>query len=70
LITEQDEIALPLESQYLPVGRQVTNVLLQQACPDHVVDHLALAIDPLVRDWVLDALSHAGPANPDRPVAC
>lgn len=70
LITEQDQVALPLESQYLPEGRQVANVLLQEKCPGHVVDHLGLALDPLVRDWVLNALAQPGPADLDRDVTC
>lgn len=70
IITSYDGVALPLESQYLPEGPQVANVLLQEACPDHVVDHLTLALDPLVRDWVVDALQRGGPADKTRLVDC
>ena len=70
IITEHDQVALPLPSQYLPEGRQVANVLLQEECPLHVVEHLGLALDPLVRDWVLSALGRPGPADLTRDVTC
>lgn len=65
-----DGVASPIESQYLPEGPQVANILLQDACPDHLVDHLTLAIDPLVRDWALNALGRAGPADEERSMDC
>ena len=68
IITEYDGVAVPKESQYLPAGKQVANIHLQTSCPEHVVDHLTLAVDPLVRDWIIDALSRKGPAA--GPVAC
>jgi len=70
LITMHDGVSLPLESQYLPEGPQVANVLLQEACPDHFVEHLTLALDPLVRDWIVDALERNGPANRNRSLEC
>ena len=66
IITAQDGVALPLPHQYFPENGRVANVLLQAACPDHVVDHLTLALDPLVRDWVVNALDRHGPADVDR----
>ncbi|HVE92587.1 MAG TPA: alpha/beta fold hydrolase [Actinomycetota bacterium] len=70
IITAYDGVALPLESQYLPEGPEVANILLQDACPDHFVDHVTLALDPLVRDWVVNALERAGPADESRTVDC
>ena len=71
IITAHDGVALPLSSQYLPEeDGVVANVLLQDACPDHFVDHLALALDPLVRDWVASALDRSGPADLSREVNC
>ena len=70
IITEYDGVALPLDSQYLPEGPEVANVLLQSACDLHVVDHLALALDPLVRDWIVSALSRPGPADLSRTIDC
>ena len=70
VITEYDGVALPLDSQYLPDGPEVANVLLQEQCSQHVIDHLTLALDPLVRDWILSALTREGPADLSRPVDC
>ena len=70
IITEYDGVALPLDSQYLPEGPEVANVLLQEECGLHVVDHLTLALDPLVRDWVLSALGRSGPADLSRSIDC
>ena len=70
IITEYDGVALPLDSQYLPDGPEVANVLLQERCSQHVIDHLTLALDPLVRDWILSALTRSGPADLGRPIDC
>jgi pimeloyl-ACP methyl ester carboxylesterase len=70
LITSDDTVALPLKNQYLPRGPQVTNVLLQDACPGHHVDHLQLTYDDVVLQWVLDALAHTGLANERLAITC
>ena len=70
IITANDGVAKPIESQYFPESGRVANILLQDACPDHVVDHLTLALDPLVRDWVVNALERHGPADVRRDVDC
>lgn len=70
IITDYDGVALPLDSQYLPEGPQVANVRLQAECELHVVDHLTLALDPLVRDWIVSALSRSGPADLNRATDC
>jgi triacylglycerol lipase len=65
LVTRYDEAVLPYTSGYLsgPAG-QVTNVTLQDACPSDFSEHVAMAADPVVLQWTLDALGHPGPANP------
>lgn len=70
IITLDDGVALPYENQYLPEDRWVANVLLQDECEDHSVDHIGLALDPLVRDWVASALGRKGPADLNRTVNC
>lgn len=70
IITEHDGVALPLDSQYLPENGRVANILLQGGCPDHFVEHLTMALDPLVRDWVVNALDRNGPADAARSVEC
>lgn len=45
----------------------VANVALQDVCPLHVADHLQTAVwDPISWALTLDALTHAGPADPAR----
>lgn len=70
LISADDAVALPLSNQYLPAGRQVTNVLLQDGCPGHYADHVLLPYDSVVLQWVLGALQRNGPADPQQPVSC
>jgi triacylglycerol lipase len=63
--TSHDEVVTPYQSAFLPPedGR-VTNVLLQDDCPSDLSDHIALTDDPVAIQWVLNALSRTGPADP------
>jgi triacylglycerol lipase len=63
--TAYDEIVLPYTSAFLhgPAAR-VTNVTLQKACPSDIVGHIALPTDPVALQWVENALTRPGPANP------
>jgi triacylglycerol lipase len=60
-----DGVVIPYRSAFLhgPSAR-VTNVTLQTQCPGDVTGHLTIAIDPVARQWVEDALARAGPADP------
>jgi triacylglycerol lipase len=42
----------------------VTNVLLQDDCPLDLSEHVAITDDPVAIQWVLNALSSNGPADP------
>lgn len=73
LYTRFDELVQSVEPEptaALDHGRdnpRVANVLLQDVCPGRVVDHLTIGTtDRLAFDLVVDALSHDGPADPDR----
>lgn len=68
--TDYDEIVTPPENVYLPADRGVSNIRLQERCPDHFVEHLGLAFDPLVLQWIFDALKRRGPADPDAAISC
>lgn len=46
-----------------------TTVVVQDACPDREVDHVALAADAVVFAVELDALGQDGPGSADRLVA-
>jgi triacylglycerol lipase len=63
--TAYDGIVIPYTSAFLhgPAAR-VTNVTLQNRCRDDAAGHLAIATDPVVVQWVENALARTGPANP------
>jgi triacylglycerol lipase len=63
--TIYDEIVMPYTSAFLdgPASR-VTNVTLQNACPNDYVDHLGIPTDPVALAWVENALGRPGPADP------
>ena len=45
-------------------SRSVTNLLIQRQCAADRVDHVGMLFDPVVLQWVENALSRHGPANP------
>jgi triacylglycerol lipase len=61
--TRYDEVVTPYQSQAL-TGDTVTNVVLQDRCPEDVTDHVGIVYDPIALQWTLDALAHPGPADP------
>jgi triacylglycerol lipase len=63
--TAYDGVVLPYTSAFVhgPAAR-VTNVTLQSDCPGDVTGHMAIPIDPVALQWVEDALSRTGPADP------
>jgi len=63
--TRLDTTIVPYTSAFLDGPRaQVTNVLLQRACPRNVSTHVTVAVDPVVVQWIRNALERTGPANP------
>ncbi|MGH7750635.1 MAG: esterase/lipase family protein, partial [Candidatus Dormibacteria bacterium] len=66
--TDLDEVVTPYSSAFLR-GPRVTNVTLQDRCPLDLVEHVGIIYDPVALQWVVDALDHAGLADPGfRPV--
>jgi pimeloyl-ACP methyl ester carboxylesterase len=59
--TKEDEVVTPYRSQALAGA---TNVVLQDRCPDDVVDHVGIIYDPIALQWTLNALGRTGPADP------
>jgi pimeloyl-ACP methyl ester carboxylesterase len=48
-------------------GGEITNVAIQDVCPADPSEHLAIGTQDLVAyDLAIDALTHPGPADPDR----
>ena len=63
--TVVDQVVLPYTSAFLsgPASR-VTNVTLQQPCTGDLAGHLDVPTDPVAVQWVANALSRDGPADP------
>jgi pimeloyl-ACP methyl ester carboxylesterase len=69
--TQMDQIVQPnlddSGSTSLAGGDNVSNVAVQEVCPGHAADHLAMGShDPVAWAVALDALENAGPADPAR----
>jgi triacylglycerol esterase/lipase EstA (alpha/beta hydrolase family) len=62
--TRGDDVVTPYRSAFLdgPANR-ITNVLLQDACPDDLASHLSITDDPVAVQWVENALARTGPAD-------
>jgi triacylglycerol lipase len=61
--TTHDEVVTPYQSQAL-TGDSVTNVVLQDRCPNDLTEHNAIIYDPVALQWVVNALGRDGPADP------
>lgn len=67
LTDELVQPAMPVPTAALEYGLSnphVTNILLQDVCPQEIVDHVTIGTtDPLSFGLMLDAISHPGPAD-------
>jgi triacylglycerol lipase len=63
IYSKTDELVQPVGTPELEGG---TNILLQDLCPGRRVDHLGIVRDDVTYGLVVDALTNAGMANPDR----
>jgi triacylglycerol lipase len=63
MYTAADEVVTPPESARLDGA---TNILLQDICPGRPVEHALMVVDALTWELTVDALTHEGPANPER----
>ena len=66
LYSANDELVQPQAPESTSALAGASNVLVQSVCPNHPVEHVALMRDPVVYALVLDALTHAGGADPSR----
>jgi triacylglycerol lipase len=66
IYSRTDELVEPSSTAPLKAAANAANVAIQSICPARVVHHAGLLSDPLVWELTLDAISHAGPANPAR----
>jgi triacylglycerol esterase/lipase EstA (alpha/beta hydrolase family) len=71
IVTRYDEVVTPYTSGYLAAdGNAVTNITLQDLCPNDTSEHLRTPYDPPAIRLTLDALAHPGPADPSFRPAC
>jgi triacylglycerol esterase/lipase EstA (alpha/beta hydrolase family) len=73
IVTADDNVfVLPQQGMLDAKGKHTTNVVVQDLCPDHVVDHVSLAFDGPTYAIAIDALDHNGPADLSRidPAVC
>jgi triacylglycerol esterase/lipase EstA (alpha/beta hydrolase family) len=71
IATRYDEVVTPYTSAFLyPDDDQVTNITLQDKCPNDTSEHLRTPYDPPAISITLDALSHDGPADPAYQPPC
>ena len=62
IITKNDELVVPYTSGILH-GDNVTNIILQDHCPQDLAEHVAVAFDPVTLQYILNALA----VHPQRP---
>jgi hypothetical protein len=64
-----DEVVPELPPPSTSVIEGARNVAIQDLCPGRPVNHVGMLTDPVAHALVLDALGHAGPADPSRVAA-
>jgi triacylglycerol lipase len=70
LVTRYDEVVIPYTSGYLVPDARVTNLTLQDKCPNDTTEHLRIIYDPVALQITMDALARSGPADPGYQPAC
>ncbi|MEU1205070.1 alpha/beta fold hydrolase [Nocardia sp. NPDC005825] len=59
IMTRFDEIVLPFTSGFGPAIPNVTNIVVQDQCPLEIFEHVGASGDPVVAQYVLNALDPA-----------
>ncbi|MBC2879444.1 MULTISPECIES: alpha/beta fold hydrolase [Streptomyces] len=71
ITTRHDEVVIPYTSALLTgPAERLTNVVLQDMCPLDPFMHDQATKDPVVHQWVLNALARKGPADPGFKPRC
>ena len=70
IVTRYDQVVVPYTSGYLAPDANVTNVTLQDVCPNDTSEHLRVPYDPPAIGLTLNALGRPGPADPAYRPAC
>ena len=66
IYSQTDELVEPSTTVPLTGGTHTANVAIQSICPGRWVHHAGLLSDPVAWELALDAMTHAGPADPGR----
>jgi pimeloyl-ACP methyl ester carboxylesterase len=67
IATADDQVfVLPQQALLDTSNGKVSNIIIQDVCPGHPVDHVGVAFDGPTFAIVIDALDHHGPADPSR----
>jgi triacylglycerol lipase len=70
VVTRYDEVVVPYTSGYLAPAGQVTNLTLQDKCPNDTSEHLRMVYDPPAIALTEHALVQPGPADPAYQPPC
>jgi hypothetical protein len=71
IVTRYDVVVTPYTSGFLAAdGNAVTNVTLQDRCPNDTSEHLRTPYDPPAIQITLNALGRSGPADPAFQPVC
>lgn len=71
VVTRYDEVVTPYTSGYLAADPLVTNITLQDKCPDDTSEHLRTPYDPpAIAITLKNALGRSGPADPGYQPPC
>jgi triacylglycerol lipase len=70
LVTRYDEVVIPYTSGYLDPDARVTNLTLQDKCPNDTAEHLRIIYDAPAIQITKHALRRSGPASPTYQPAC
>ncbi|WP_085506045.1 alpha/beta fold hydrolase [Thalassobacillus devorans] len=70
ITTKFDQVVIPYSSAFLEgPSTQVSNITIQDYYPLNLADHQSIVYDPLSYKFMFDALTHDGPADPERAVS-
>jgi triacylglycerol lipase len=70
VVTRYDEVVIPYTSGYLAPDPAVTNVTLQDKCPNDTTEHLRIIYGSVALQIAMNALARSGPAAQSFQPAC
>jgi triacylglycerol esterase/lipase EstA (alpha/beta hydrolase family) len=70
IVTRFDEVVIPYTSGYLAPDTDVTNITIQDKCPNDTSEHFRIPYDPPVIELTKNALERTGAADPAYQPVC